>query len=80
VVNDIPYGDAYTFRDKNIKTFYIINSTDNDLTWFNDFPKVKLMKTDFGKTIHKINDTIDKVNFNQVEKIYNFVLDLLNKI
>ena len=82
VVNNLPPGDAYSFRDRNIKTFYIINSTNKDLDWFRNYHvnHYGFNETDFFLTMHKPNDTVDTININQVEKIYMFTFDLLQSL
>ena len=82
VVNNLPFGDAYSFRNRNIKTFYIINSTNKDLDWFRNYHvnNYGFNETDFSLTMHKPNDTVDTININQVEKIYMFTFDLLQSL
>ncbi|MDY0138194.1 MAG: M28 family peptidase [Candidatus Izemoplasmatales bacterium] len=81
-VNKLPPGDAYTFINSNVPTFYIVNSTNRDLTWYEQYsndirPNVI---PDFSLSMHQPNDTVDKINIDQVKKIYSFVFDLLRSI
>lgn len=76
-VKELPPGDATSFILKNIETLYIINSTNHDLNWFYNYPN-DLSKPDFIETMHKITDTVDKINLKQVEKIYMLVNEIIN--
>ena len=80
-VNRLPYGDAYSFISKGIETYYIINSTNSDLKWFKKYAEgiMPSFAPEFSKTMHLSNDTIDNININQVELIYNCVNELLCK-
>ncbi len=81
-VKSLPPGDANSFISENIETFYIINSTTHDLKWFKDFANKRCsnITPDFLETMHKPTDTIDKINIEQVNKIYLFLNELLNKL
>ena len=81
-VKSLPPGDANSFISENIETFYIINSTTHDLKWFKDFSNKRCsnITPDFLETMHKPTDTIDKINIEQVNKIYLFLNELLNKL
>lgn len=81
-VNMLPPGDAYNFIFKKQKILYVINSTNNDLKYFENYynNKMNFMNCDFVKTMHKPNDTIDNINFNQVSKIEDFIFELLTNL
>ena len=77
-INRLPYGDANMFIEKGIETLYIVNSTNKDVEWFHNYSKGKIKGIpDFAKTMHTPNDVIDNLNFDQIEKIYMFIFDLL---
>lgn len=77
----LPVGDAYTFINNNIETFYIINSTKHDVDWFISYSHGKQPRIypDFLNFLHKPNDTIDNINLKQVSIISDFVNDLINE-
>jgi len=81
-VKKLPFSDADSFLDENIKTICIINSTKHDVNWFKNYNEVNYCSVipDFLKTLHKPTDTVDKVNLNQVNKIYSFVNELLEEL
>lgn len=79
LLEKLPPGDSETFIHYQVSTFFIVNSTTRDLAWFSQYangvrPQIN---PDFSLTMHKANDTIDTINFDQVEKIYLFVNDLI---
>lgn len=77
-VEILPYGDAYSFMENGIETFYIINSTNKDVQWFKNYYKgINYGIPDFAKTMHTPNDIVENLNFDQIEKIYMFIFDLL---
>lgn len=84
MVDELPKGDAYVFKDETpFPTLYIVNSTDHDVDFYKNFASCgdkDLEKTDLKKTQQKPNDTIDKINFNQVDKIYILLVKVLEAI
>jgi hypothetical protein len=79
LLEKLPPGDSETFIHNQVSTFFIVNSTTRDLAWFSQYangvrPQIN---PDFSLTMHKANDTIDTINFDQVEKIFLFVNDLI---
>ena len=82
LLEKLPPGDSETFIHYQVPTFFIINSTTRDLAWFSQYangvwPQIN---PDFSLTMHKANDTIDTINFDQVEKIFLFVNDLIKRL
>jgi len=82
IMKRLPPGDADTFINYKCPTFFVINSTNPDLEWFKQFADSMPTRIvpDFSKTMHCPNDTIDTINFVQVEKIYLFVSDLIQAL
>jgi len=78
----LPPGDALTFADAGITTFFIVNSTNHDLEWYRQFANRMEPKSfpDFLKTMHLPTDTVETINYEQVEKIYKFTSSLLSKL
>lgn len=78
-VDRLPPGDAYSFINQRIPLIYIINSTNHDVAWFKEYASGVMpnIRPNFLRTMHRPNDTIDTINNDQVEKIYNFVKDLV---
>ena len=74
VLDGLPFGDYYNFINSGIPSIFIINSTNHDIAWFKGdmgiFP-------DFARTMHKITDTIDAVDLDGIEKIYDFIKKVL---
>lgn len=76
LVRTLPPGDAYTFRGARLPTVYVVNSTDGDLSWYDDFAAYgnpTRMDPDFLSTMHQPNDTPETCNPAQVEKIFEYV-------
>ena len=75
----LPPGDASSFIEKGIETYYIVSSTTKDLQWFNEYAKNKkpTIIPDFVYYMHTSRDTIDQVNMLQVNNIYCFLAQLL---
>ena len=79
-VFELPFSDAYSFINENIETFYIINSTNHDIRWFKNYPFCcEHDIPDFSFILHQPDDTVDKLNLIQIEKIFLFIKDLLEK-
>lgn len=77
-VDKLPFSDAYSFINKNIETFYIINSTNNDVKWYKNYSKeINKNTPDFLYTLHQPNDTVDKLNYIQIKKIFLLIEDIL---
>ena len=74
VLKNLPFGDYNIFVRNGIPAIFIINSTDNDISWFkgnmNIFP-------DFATTMHQITDTVDSFSDKGMIMIYEFLKEKL---
>lgn len=81
VFTQLPPGDSWSFEQERIPFIFIINSTNDDLKWYAEFAECvwgnHALTADFLKTMHKVTDTIDTINIEYVEKIYNYLLERL---
>ncbi len=74
VLSQLPFGDYDNFVNNGIPSIFIINSTDNDVAWFQGksgvFP-------DFARTMHTPKDTADTFNDKGMIMIYEFLKNKL---
>ena len=82
IVKKIPLTDIDSFLDENIKAICIISSTNRDVEWYKNYDTMNYFSIipDFLVTLHKPTDTVDKINFKQVNNIYLFVNELLAQL
>lgn len=85
-VDKLPAGENIAFIHRGISNMFVVNSTDGDLEFYKTFNPMDnksrqlFAKTDFMKTMHQPNDTVDALeenNFIQMEKIASFVYEIV---
>jgi len=69
-VDCLPPGDYNNFVDAGISAMFIINSTDNDLDWYNGDCSIY---PEFLETMHQETDTYDSFDSQGMIMIYEFL-------
>ncbi len=81
-IERLPHGDNDTFIRNGVQTIDIINSTTKDVEWFKKYSEniMPPFFPEFLETMHNDNDTIDTLNFDQMNKILLLLTDLIKNV
>lgn len=78
IVRKLPPGDGLLFIENRIPTLYVINSCKCDIDWYKNYYKgFNRYYPDSIKTMHTPYDTIDKINYKELEEIKNFIKEII---
>lgn len=79
LLKELPFGDYNSFVSNGIPAIFIINSTNHDLEWYKNYSNriVRDLNTDFMKTMHRQNDTIDTFSDYGMNMIYEYLIKYL---